>query len=256
MLYEIGTRGADLRELRARLDLDSGYLSRLVQSLAAQGLVALRATSGDERVRRAELTDEGRAELEEMNRRSDEAARAILAPLSAEQRGRLVAAMVEVQRLLRASSARIERVDPGVPDARWCVARYFAELDRRFEQGFDPGQSIPADDAEMVPPRGAFLVARVEGEPLACGAVKTIAPGTGSLKRMWGADSGRGRGLGRRMLAALEDEARSLGLTTLRLETNRMLTEAIRLYRRAGYKERPAFNADPYAHHWFEKRLA
>lgn len=255
VLYEIGARGADLRELRARLDLDSGYLSRLVQSLAAQGLIALRAAAGDERVRRAELTGEGRAELEEMNRRSDEAARAVLAPLSAEQRDRLVAAMGEVQRLLRASGARIERVDPGAPEARWCVARYFAELDRRFEQGFDPGQSIPADDAEMVPPRGAFLVASVEGEPLACGAVKTVAPGTGSLKRMWVADSARGLGLGRRMLAALEDAARGLGLTTLRLETNRTLTEAIRLYRSAGYVETPAFNADPYAHHWFEKRL-
>jgi DNA-binding MarR family transcriptional regulator len=255
VLYEIGTRGADLRELRARLELDSGYLSRLVQSLVARGLVALRPASGDERVRRAELTAEGFAELEEMNRRSDEAAEAILAPLSAEQRERLVGAMAEVQRLLRAAGARIERVDPGASEARWCVAQYFAELDRVFEGGFDASQSIPADDSELVPPRGAFLVATVEGEAVACGAVKTIAPGVGSLKRMWVADSARGLGLGRRMLAALEDEARTLGLTTLRLETNRSLTAAIRLYRSAGYVEVPPFNADPYAHHWFEKRL-
>lgn len=190
-----------------------------------------------------------------MNQRSDEAARAILAPLSAEQRNRLVAAMAEVQRLLRVSGARIDRVDPHASEARWCVAQYFEELDRRFEHGFDPGRSIPTDDAEMVPPRGAFLIASVEGEPLACGAVKTIAPGTASLKRMWVADEARGLGLGRRMLAALEGEARSLGLTTLRLETNRALTEAVRLYRSAGYVEVSAFNADPYAHHWFEKRL-
>jgi DNA-binding MarR family transcriptional regulator/GNAT superfamily N-acetyltransferase len=256
VLYEIGTSGADIRELRERLELDSGYLSRLVQSLAGSGLVVLRPGEGDERVRRAELTTEGRAELEEMNRRSDDAARAILAPLSTGQRERLVDAMAVVQRLLRISSVSIERVDPSSPEGRWCVAQYFAELSRRFEQGFDPEQSIPAEDGEMVPPVGAFLVATMEGEPVGCGAVKTIAPGVGSLKRMWVAESVRGLGLGRRLLAALEKEARSLGLVTLRLETNHTLAEAIALYRSAGYAEVPAFNADRYAHHWFEKRLA
>jgi DNA-binding MarR family transcriptional regulator/N-acetylglutamate synthase-like GNAT family acetyltransferase len=255
VLYEIGSRGADIRELRARLELDSGYLSRLVQSLAGKGLVVLRPGDGDERVRRAELTLAGRAELEEMNRRSDDAARAILAPLSAGQRERLVEAMAQIQRLLRASGVTIERVEPTSSDARWCVAQYFAELNRRFEQGFDPQQSIPAEDDDMVPPGGAFLVATIEGEPIACGAVKTMAPGVGSLKRMWVAESARGLGLGRRLLAALEEEARALGLGTLRLETNRTLTEAIALYRSAGYVEVPPFNADPYANHWFEKRL-
>ena len=255
VLYEIGSRGADLRELRERLELDSGYLSRLVQSLAAKGLVRLRPGAGDERVRRAGLTGAGRAELEEMNRRSDNAAREILAPLSASQRERLVEAMAVVQRLLRLSGVRIERVDPSASTARWCVSQYFGELDRRFDEGFDPGQSIPAVDDEMAPPNGAFLVATIEGEPVACGAVKTIEPGVGSLKRMWVAESARGLGLGRRLLALLEEEARALGLGSLRLETNRALEEAIRLYRSAGYVEVPAFNADPYAHHWFEKRL-
>jgi ribosomal protein S18 acetylase RimI-like enzyme len=107
----------------------------------------------------------------------------------------------------------------------------------------------------MTPPGGAFLVATAEGESVGCGAVKTIAPGVGSLKRMWVDESARGLGLGRRLLAALEREARALGLGTLRLETNRTLAEAIALYRSAGYAEVSAFNADPYAHHWFEKRL-
>jgi GNAT superfamily N-acetyltransferase len=106
-----------------------------------------------------------------------------------------------------------------------------------------------------VPPRGVFLLATAEGEPVACGVVKTIAPGVGSLKRMWVAQSARGLGLGRRLLAALEQEARDLGLGMLQLETNRTLTVAIALYRRAGYVEVASFNADPYANHWFEKRL-
>ncbi|MBD3753393.1 MAG: GNAT family N-acetyltransferase, partial [Micrococcales bacterium] len=60
----------------------------------------------------------------------------------------------------------------------------------------------------------------------------------------------------RRLLTAIEDAARDAGSTVVRLDTNRTLTEAIRLYRSAGYVEIPAFNDEPYAHHWFEKHLA
>jgi DNA-binding MarR family transcriptional regulator/GNAT superfamily N-acetyltransferase len=255
VLWEIGRDGADLRDLRTRLGLDSGYLSRLVQSLASAGLVTLRAGPEDERVRRADLTPAGIAEVKEMDRRSDQVAEGVLEPLTEPQRERLVAAMAEVQRLLQASGARIERVDPAGRAARWCVARYFDELAVRFEGGFDPGQSLPADDAEFRPPLGAFLVASVDGEPVACGGVKRIAPGVGYLKRMWVAPAVRGVGFARRMLAALESQARELGFTTLKLETNGALTEAIRLYESAGYVEVPPFNAEPYAHHWFEKHL-
>jgi len=256
VLFEIGPRGADLRDLRSRLGLDSGYLSRLVQSLASKGLVKLRSGPDDERVRRAQLTRAGLAELKEMNRRSDQAAAAILAPLTEPQRERLVAAMADVHGLLQVSGARVERVDPASHAARWCVSQYFAELAARFEEGFDPGRSIPADDAELIPPRGAFLVVKIDGEPVACGAVKSISPGVGSIKRMWVAGSVRGLGFGRRILVALESQAHELGLTTLRLETNRALVEAIRLYRNSGYVEVAPFNKDPYADHWFEKHLA
>lgn len=256
VLYEIGTNGADLRDVRARLGLDSGYLSRIVQALESKGLIRLRTAADDERVRRAELTRAGRAELREMNRRSDEAAEAILAPLTEAQRERLVAAMTEVHRLLQAGGVVIERVDPASDSARWCVAQYYAELTNRFEDGFDPASSIPADDAELRSPRGAFLVATVDGEPVACGAVKKVSAGVGWIKRMWVARTARGLGLGRQMLAALEREARRLGLTTVQLETNRSLVEAIQLYRSAGYVEVPPFNAEPYGDHWFEKRLS
>jgi len=255
VLYEIGPEGADLRDLRARLGLDSGYLSRLVQSLANAGLVSVRSAPDDERVRRTDLTPAGRAEVAEMNRRSDEAAERILDPLGERQQARLVAAMAEVHALLRAAGARIECVDPASDAARWCVAQYFAELQRRFERGFDPARSVSPDDAELRPPRGAFLVASVDGEPVACGGLKTLAPGVGYLKRMWVADSMRGLGFGGRMLRALETQARDLGLRTLRLETNRALTEAIAMYRRSGYVEIPRFNDEPYGDFFFERRL-
>jgi DNA-binding MarR family transcriptional regulator/GNAT superfamily N-acetyltransferase len=255
LLYEIGEHGADLRDLRRRLGLDAGYVTRLVQALETKGLVRSSHADADQRVRKARLTAAGRRELREMNKRSDEVARAVLAPLSPAQRARMVTAMDEVCRLLLLAGLVIERVDPASPAARWCVAQYFAELDRRFESGFDASTSLPTPDDDFQPPGGAFLVAFADGEPVACGAVRTIAPAVGYLKRMWVSEGVRGLGLGRRLLEALEEQARELGMTTLRLETNDALQEAIGLYRSAGFREVPPFNSEPYARHWFEKDL-
>jgi ribosomal protein S18 acetylase RimI-like enzyme len=88
-----------------------------------------------------------------------------------------------------------------------------------------------------------------------CGAVKSVEPGVGSIKRMWVSKKVRGAGVGWRLLLALEKEAAGLGMGLLRLETNTSLHEAQALYRRNGYREVEAFNDDPYAGHWFEKRI-
>ncbi len=256
LLFEIGLEGADLRELRRRLGLDSGYVTRLIQSLEDDGLVRSATGTGDQRVRRARLTAAGRRELGEMNQRSDRAAAALLDALPSPQRARLVAAMGEVHRLLLLAGLRIEPVAPSSPMARWCLGQYFAELDRRFEAGFDPGTGLPVPDQELTPPRGTFLVATVDDEPVACGGLRTFAPGIGYLKRMWVAESVRGLGLGRRMLETLEAAARALRFTALRLETNDALKEAIALYRSAGFHEVAPFNDERYARHWFEKPLA
>ncbi|HEY7936712.1 MAG TPA: GNAT family N-acetyltransferase [Candidatus Limnocylindrales bacterium] len=145
--------------------------------------------------------------------------------------------------------------DPGSHDAQWCVRQYFAELNGRFSTGFDPALSISADTAELTPPAGLFLVARADGRPVGCGALKFHPGAPAELKRMWVAQDARGMGLGRRLLAELEAQARAAGVETLHLETNESLTEAIALYRASGFVEVPAFNDEPYAHHWFEKRL-
>ena len=107
----------------------------------------------------------------------------------------------------------------------------------------------------MTPPAGLFLVATLHGEPVGCGALKFHPGAPAEIKRMWVAPAVRGLGLGRRLLAELEARAVAQGVRVLRLETNRALTEAISLYRAAGYREVPAFNDEPYAHHWFEKSL-
>jgi DNA-binding MarR family transcriptional regulator/GNAT superfamily N-acetyltransferase len=255
VLWEIGPDGSDLRSLRWRLDLDSGYLSRLLRSLEADGLVAVGPSRADRRVRIARLTRRGLAELAELDRLSDDAAVSILRPLSSAQRTRLVAAMAEVELLLAASAVQITVRGPRQPDARFCLQAYFCELSRRFETGFDPALSISAADDELTPPAGLLLVATLHGEPVGCGALKFHDGAPTEIKRMWVAPAARGLGLGRRLLTSLESRAAASGALTVRLETNRALHEAIALYRTAGYREVAAFNDEPYAHHWFEKTL-
>ncbi|MGA7228501.1 MAG: GNAT family N-acetyltransferase, partial [Acidimicrobiia bacterium] len=130
------------------------------------------------------------------------------------------------------------------------------ELDRRFEGGFDPDRSISAEIDELTMPAGVLLVGRLKRDPIACGALKFHGQDAAEVKRMWVSESVRGLGVGRRVLQVLEQHAVQNGATALRLETNHSLTEAIALYRSAGFEEVAAFNDEPYAHHWFEKRLA
>ena len=255
LLWEIGAEGVEIRELRRRLSLDSAYVSRLLRSLEKQGLVVVRTSEEDGRVRLVRLTEAGLRERAELDQRADAFARSLLEPLSESQRVKLGTAMAQVERLLIASMVQITIADPTSQDAQWCIAQYFAELGERFEAGFDPTLGISAHAHELTPPAGLLLVARLREEPVGCGALKFHEDAIGEIKRMWVAPHARGLGLGRRLLLALEHAAREAGMTVLHLETNRTLTEAIQLYRDSGYQEVAAFNDEPYAHHWFEKRL-
>jgi GNAT superfamily N-acetyltransferase len=152
-------------------------------------------------------------------------------------------------------SVELRAVDPSDPWAQHCLREYFAELDRRFDTGFDPATSRLPDPAEMRPPSGVFVIAVRDGEPVGCGGLKLHDDEPAELKRMWVAASARGLGVGRQLLADLERRARELGSCALRLDTNRTLREAIAMYRSSGYHEVDAFNDEPYAHHWFEKHL-
>ncbi len=164
--------------------------------------------------------------------------------------------MAQIEQLLRTSRVRFAVEDPTTADARWCLEQYFAEIDERFEEGFDPALSTLPDARELMLPAGLFLVARLRNRPIGCGALRFHGDGPADIKRMWIAPSARGIGLGRRLLHELEQHAREAGVSVVRLETNRALREAIALYRRSGYVEVEAFNDELYAHHWFEKRLS
>jgi DNA-binding MarR family transcriptional regulator/GNAT superfamily N-acetyltransferase len=256
LLWEIGEEGASVRELRRRLELDSGYFSRLLRSLEKQGLIVVSASEYDGRVRQVQLTESGLRERAELDRRSDDFARSLLEPLSESQRAKLTTAMAQVERLLIASMVQITVANPDSQDARWCFEQYFTELGQRFATGFDPTQSISAQVHELTPPAGLLLIAYLREEPVGCGALKFHENAPGELKRMWVAPRARGLGLGRRLLLALESAAKEEGITILHLETNHALIEAIQLYQHAGYQEVAAFNDEPYAHHWFGRLAA
>lgn len=253
LLFEIGPDGCDLKSLRDRLGLDSGYLSRLVATLVEQGLVELGSDPEDGRRRRATLTATGLEEWRAYDALSDRFARSLLAPLDPARRQRLVGAMREVERLVAAASIELNSVSPEGDAAKACLASYVGELEGRFESGFDAAKSRPRGPASQ-PPR-LFLIASLEGRAVGCGALYDFDAETGEIKRMWVAQDTRGVGIARRLLEALEAEARSAGMRRLLLDTNRTLTEAMALYEKSGYRQIARYNDNPYADFWYEKVL-
>ncbi|MFC7493929.1 MULTISPECIES: bifunctional helix-turn-helix transcriptional regulator/GNAT family N-acetyltransferase [unclassified Nocardioides] len=250
LLFEIGPDGAAVRELRDRLGLDSGYLTRLLRRLDEDGLVRVVEDPADRRRRVATLTAAGRRAWAELDDRSEELALRLVAPLTARQRSRLTDALATADLLVRAATIELREVAPTDPAAAEAAGRYFAELDRRFPGGFDPGEPDHA---------GTFLLATSDGRPVAYGGVRVLdgeLQGVAEIKRMWVDEAWRGAGLGSRMLRELEALARRLGHDRVVLDTNGTLTEAVAMYERAGYRAIARYNDNPYAEAWFEKDLA
>ncbi|QDL93402.1 MarR family transcriptional regulator [Paroceanicella profunda] len=254
VLNAVGHGHADIADLRAYLGLDSGLMSRLLRGLEAEGLLSTAPHPQDARRRVAALTAAGRREFEAYETLSDAHAEALLA--SHPHPEALLAAMDLVASALGRSRIAIHRTDPLSDTARHCLGAYYAELGRRFAQGFDVARSRDPEAADMIAPRGAFLVALSDGLPIGCAALKGTGGAVGEVKRVWVAPAARGLGLARQLMQEVEDAARALGMTTLRLDTNRAaLPEAVRLYQRSGWTEIDRFNDDPYPDTFFEKPL-
>lgn len=256
VLFEIGLAGGiDLRMLRSKLGLDSGYFSRLLRSLEAQGLVEVARKAEDGRARVLRLSERGGEEYESYDRLSDDLARSVLAGLDDERKERLVAAMSEVERLMRASAVVVAQEPADSADAQHCLGAYLAELASRFDGGFDPSNGNNLTVEEMTPPAGYLILARLDGQPVGCGALKRLGASEGEVKRVWTAPDARGLGVASKLMDSLEQLARDTGFAVVKLDTNRTLVEAQAMYRKRGYREIARYNDNPYAHHWFEKAL-
>lgn len=255
LLFEVGHEGASVSELRDRLGIDSGYASRLLRALEADGLVRTGRDPDDGRRRRVELTKAGRTEWDLLDSLSDERIAALVSPLGQRRTAELASLLMRARRLLAAATVTFEVADARRPEARSAMTAYFAELDERFPDGFDPGDAWTHDAENFDPPGGAFLLVRGAHEVVGCGGLLTMEPGVAEIKRMWIAPDWRGLGLAGRLLADLEERGRAIGHHTVRLDTNSTLTDAIAMYERAGYRPIGRYNDNPYAQRWFEKRL-
>ena len=130
------------------------------------------------------------------------------------------------------------------PDVQALITRLDAELTERYPNPEDNFFELAEEQVDGR--QGVLLVARVDGEPVGCGALRRLGPATGEIKRMYVAPPARGSGVGARILAELERHARTLGIRRLLLETGERQVEAVRLYERAGFARVPCFGE--YAH--------
>jgi GNAT superfamily N-acetyltransferase len=136
------------------------------------------------------------------------------------------------------------------------MTAYFDELDDRFPDGFDSTGALGEAAAAMSPPGGTFLLAVAgDGTVVGCGGIQRVDDATGEVKRMWVHPDRRGAGIGRRLLATLEQRCVALGYRTVVLDTHATLTEAIALYEAAGYRATDRYNDNPHAQRWFVKEL-
>lgn len=253
VLNAIGHGRSDVAEIRDYLGLDSGLMSRLLRSLEDEGVVETTAHADDARRRVAKLTRAGRREFAAYEALSNTQAEGFLMQHS--QREALLAAMDLIASALTRERVGLADMDPQSEEARYCLGEYYAELGRRFKQGFDVSLSKDPDAKDMRRPRGTFIVAMSDTLPIGCVGLKGTDHGYAEIKRLWVAPAARGLRLGRRLMDATEDAARGLGIALLRLDTNSALPEAGQLYRTTGWREIPRFNDDPYPDLFFEKRL-
>ena len=254
LLFELRGGGSSVRELRERMDLDSGYLSRLLRQLEGEGLISVSPDPADARRRIVSLTQRGVVAQQDLDDRSDALAHGLVDALSERQRVRLAECLDQADRLVRAATVSLDLVDPASEHARTAVAAYFRELDETFAGGFDAAAGA-TDEHTLGGETGRFLVAVSSGVVVGCGGLQSLAEDVGEIKRMWVHREWRGLGLAGRILRRLEEESAALGHRVVRLDTNSSLAAAIAMYRAAGYVEIPRYNDNPYPDHWFEKSL-
>jgi ribosomal protein S18 acetylase RimI-like enzyme len=133
----------------------------------------------------------------------------------------------------------IEPADPVGEIARELIHALCSEMSGRY--GVPPS---PFSPSEAAAPRTVFLVARLDGQPIACGALRRFDDDTAEIKRMYVAPAGRRKGIARRILLNLERHAQAFNYRAIRLETGILQPEAQRFYESVGYRPRTAFG--PY----------
>ena len=254
VLQLVRTEGTDVATIRDRLGLDSGLTSRFLRSLEREGLIDTATDPDDRRRRVARLTAKGQAEMAAYEAIGHDRAAGLLARAGT-RAAELVAAMDLIATLLNRDQLQIRESDPDSPAALACQRAYFDEILARVAIARPEYFPLPDPGADSYrPPQGRFLVAWSDDMPVGCVGLRALDGSTAEVKRLWVDASARGMGLSRRLMAAIEAEARAMGYNRLRLDTNSALTEAIALYRATGWTDIPPYTTPP-ADVWMEKPL-
>ncbi len=246
VLFELAHRDdIAVSELRRELDLDAGYLSRILSGFTASGLATRAKSAADGRRQVVRLTEKGRRAFDELDRRQARAIDTLLAPLDDGQRTRLVAAMGQIRRVLSNQTPRADVVlrPPRPGDLGWVVerhgARYAAEYgwDATFEALV---ARIVAEFAERRDVRReAAWIAELDGERVGCvfcmASNNPEAEHTAQLRLLLVEPSARGAGVGSRLVDECLRFARRSGYRRITLWTNDVLLDARRTYQRAGF---------------------
>jgi DNA-binding MarR family transcriptional regulator/GNAT superfamily N-acetyltransferase len=255
VLFELAQGEAtDLADLRGALQLDAGYLTRVVGRLKDAGLITSRRSPDDGRRQVIRLTERGRAEFGMLDARSTEATAAMLEGVPAADRRRLVAAMATIEGTLAPPRSEPPRAyllrEPGPGDLGWIVQRNGAVY--AAEYGWDQSYEalvarIVADFAEHhEPARERAWIAEVDGEPVGCVLCVLRDDQTAQLRILLVDPAARGLGIGARLVEECIRFARGAGYRSLALWTNDVLVSARRLYEAAGFEL-----VDEEAHHSF-----
>jgi DNA-binding MarR family transcriptional regulator/N-acetylglutamate synthase-like GNAT family acetyltransferase len=257
VLYELAQRdeSTEVGELRRRLDLDAGYLSRLLAELRERKLVVTEASATDARRQTARLTAKGRAAQATLDGRAVEQVRTLLGTLDDESQERVLGALTAVKRLLERREDAPPPVlrAPGAGDFGWIVARH-GELYAR-EYGWDERfeglvATIAGDYLAAREPRSAAWIAEVGGERAGCVLCAKKDATVAQLRLLLVEPRFRGTGLGARLVGECVRFARAQGYRRVVLWTNDVLVDARRLYERAGFEL-----VESKAHESFGKRL-
>jgi len=254
VLHLVRPEGTDVGFIRSRLNLDSGLMSRFLRALERESLIETEADPTDRRRIIARLTALGQVEVAAYLSIINSQASALLSRAGS-RANEVLAAMDLIATLLNRDQGEIRPADPEAPEAIACQSAYFTELAARVPHAGAESFPLPDPEADRYrPPQGRFLIAWSDEMPVACVALKPLDREAAEVKRLWVADSARGQGLARRMMSAIEAEARGMGLQSLKLETNHVLGEAFALYRATGWVEVAPFTGLP-ADTWLGKAL-
>ena len=254
VLQLVRPEGTDVALIRDKLALDSGLASRFLRSLEREGLIETDTDTADRRRRIARLTAKGQSEIAAYEAIGYDRAARLIAKAGS-RAGEVVAAMDLIATLLNRDQLDIREADPDSPEALACQRAYFDEILARVAIARPEYFPLPDPGADSYrPPQGRFLVAWSDDLPVGCVGLRELDHRTAEVKRLWVDASARGQGLSRRLMAAIEAEARLMGYQSLRLDTNSALTEAIALYRATGWTDIPPYTTPP-ADVWMEKPL-